>query len=541
MTTFTLQSEYQKLQNHKNTIATQRMQDWFVNDTERFATFSLQVGDILLDYSKNLITPETIALLSQLAEKKQLSQKINRLFAGDHVNFTEKRPALHTALRDMSSPSLEVNGKDILCDIRQVLAEMRIFVKKVRDKEWLGATGKPITDIVNIGIGGSHLGPMMTIQALKEFSHTLLRCHFISNIDVLHIQEVLNQIDPETTLFIISSKSFSTVETISNAQTVRSWLQKKLGQDLQQHFVAVTAAPDKAVQFGISKQQIFSFWDWVGGRYSIWSSIGLPLALMIGMENFLQFLAGANQMDQHFREAPFEKNMPVLMALIGVWYINFFNASQHAIIPYAQQLSGFPEYLQQLDMESNGKRAHLDRDEIDYVTGPVIFGKHGFDGQHSFFQLLHQGRHLIPVDFILVGQQEQDMLIASALSQAQALMQGKTYETALEELRSEGISEENARQLAIHKTIPGNRPSNILFLNQITPFTLGSMLALYEHKTYVQSIIWGINSFDQWGVELGKQLLTQLLNDLQQDNISSQHDASTHGLINHYKKIRQAK
>lgn len=538
MINLTQQPGFLNLQTHYQSIANQRMTDWFADDSLRFEKFSLQVGEILLDFSKNRVTSETIDLLCQLAQEAHLSDKINALFSGELVNFTEKRPASHTALRDQTSKSLFVNGKDILLGIRNTLTHMSQFVEKVHAQQWLGATGKPITDIVNIGIGGSHLGPMMTIQALKEFSSAHLRCHFISNIDAVHIQEVLQQINPETTLFIISSKSFTTLETIENAKTVQQWLQAKLGKPTSSHFVAVTASPEKAIQFGIPKEQIFNFWDWVGGRYSIWSAIGLPLALMIGMENFLRFLAGAENMDQHFREAPFERNMPVIMALLGIWYINFFNASQQAIIPYTQQLSGFPEYLQQLDMESNGKRAHLHNHEIPYNTGPVVFGKHGFDGQHSFFQLLHQGQHLVPVDFILVGQQKQDMLIASALTQAQALMQGKSVDTAYAELRADGYSDEDAKLLSLHKTIPGNRPSNILFLNKITPYNLGALLALYEHKTYVQGVIWGINSFDQWGVELGKQLLTQLMNDLQQDEIVSQHDASTHGLIMHYKKIR---
>ncbi len=532
MTSFTQQAEQQKLQQHHQIIAKQQMKEWFASDPERFSKLSLQIDGILLDYSKNLITTETMTLLCNMAKEKQLPEKITALFSGAPVNFTEQRPALHTALRDIHSPSLLVNGKNVLSDVRETLAKMGEFVKKIHSHEWLGTTGKPITDIVNIGIGGSHLGPMMTTQALKECSAYQLRCHFISNIDVLHIQTVLDSINPETTLFIISSKSFTTLETITNTQTIQTWLQAKLGNQIQNHFVAVTAKPEKAIQFGIPEAQIFSFWDWVGGRYSIWSSIGLPLALMIGMENFIEFLTGAYSMDQHFLHAPFEKNMPVILALVGIWYINFFNATQHAIIPYTQQLNGFPEYLQQLDMESNGKQAN-------YPTGPVIFGKHGFDGQHSFFQLLHQGHHLIPVDFILVGQQEQDMLIASALTQAQALMQGKTYEVALAELLAHGITENEAKKLAPHKTIPGNRPSNVIFIDKITPSTLGALLALYEHKTYVQSVIWGINSFDQWGVELGKQLLTQLLNDLQHDVITNHHDASTYGLINHYKKIRK--
>jgi glucose-6-phosphate isomerase len=363
------------------------------------------------------------------------------------------------------------------------------------------------------------LGPQMTIRALDAYSSKHLRCHFISNIDDTHIQDVLSQINPETALFIISSKSFSTFETIYNAKNIYQWLQNQLGTTVTQHFVAVTANPDKALEFGIPSNQIFTLWDWVGGRYSIWSAIGLPLAILIGMEHFSAFLDGAHSMDIHFRTAPFEQNMPVLLALIGVWFINFFNASQHAIIPYDHPLSLLPDYLQQLDMESNGKRTHINDEFIEYLTGPIIFGKHGCDSQHSYFQLLHQGQHLIPVDFVVSG--EQEILVASALSQAQALMRGSTITNH-----------------SMHHYIPGNRPSNMLFLNQITPFNLGALLALYEHKIYVQGKLWGINSFDQWGVELGKKLLPQILDDLKRNKIDSNHDASTQGLIQHYKKMR---
>jgi glucose-6-phosphate isomerase len=425
---------------------------------------------------------------------------------------------LHTALRDRQSSSSLIN-QDIQADVCAVLQRMKVFTDKIRNHEWLGVTGQPITDIINIGIGGSHLGPQMTTRALEAYAHPNLRCHFISNIDETHINQVLNQINPESSLFIISSKSFTTFETMYNAKNIYTWLQQKLNKPVASHFVAVTASPENAIEFGIPESQIFTLWDWVGGRYSIWSAIGLPLAIMIGMENFFAFLDGAHAMDTHFCEAPFENNMPIILALIGIWYINFFHASQHAIIPYVHPLTLLPDYLQQLDMESNGKRTHINNFEIDYATGPVIFGKHGCDSQHSYFQLLHQGQHLIPIDFVLSG--EQELLVASALSQAQALMHGL-----------------KDSQKSIHQIIPGNRPSNMLFLNSVSPFNLGALLALYEHKVYVQGKLWGINSFDQWGVELGKQLLPQILNDLQQNQAKSLHDASTQGLIQHYKKLR---
>lgn len=521
MTKLTELTTFQQLQAHHRQIAEQSMQAWFNQDLERFEKFSTQAGGILLDYSKNRITSDTMSLLCRLAEEAGLAEHIAALFSGEPVNFTEQRPALHTALRSQSSafPAVEAT-----------LKQMEAFVEQVQEQQWLGATGKPITHIVNIGIGGSHLGPMLTTQALKSFAIVKLQCHFISNIDELHLQEVLAQIPAESTLFIISSKSFTTLETLTNAKKIRAWLEKKLNTSTEKHFVAVTAVPEKAIQFGIPASQIFSLWDWVGGRYSIWSAIGLPLALLIGMKHFREFLAGAHAMDTHFREAPFAKNMPVIMALLGIWYINFFHVAHLAIIPYAHQLSLLPDYLRQLDMESNGKSINKESITLDYLTGPVIFGNHGGDGQHSYFQLLHQSPHFTPVDFILTA--EQDSLFASALTQAQALMQGKSYQQAL--------TETNNTHLATHKTIPGNRPSNILFLEAITPYHLGALLSLYEHKIYVQGVLWGINSFDQWGVELGKQLLPGILQDLQQNTNTLQHDASTNGLIKHYKRLKES-
>jgi glucose-6-phosphate isomerase len=544
MKTTTTLADWQALKTHQQLIATQRMQTWFDRDDLRYAHFSLQVGDILLDYSKNLITSDTISLLVKLAHTLKLADSINALFAGHSVNITENRPALHTALRDQSDDPLLVNQENITALVANTLVKMRDITTKIRNGTWRGATDKPITDIVNIGIGGSHLGPLLTTHALADFADHKLQCHFISNIDASHIQETLAKINPETTLFIVSSKSFTTLETITNAITLKAWLQTKLGiTSIEKHFIAVTAATSKALAFGIAPENIFPVWDWIGGRYSVWSAIGLPLAIAIGMENFQAFLRGAQAMDQHFREADFAHNMPVIMALLGIWYINFFAANNHAIIPYSHHLTYLRTYLQQADMESNGKSVSNSGEIIDYATGPIIWGEQGCNAQHAFHQLLHQGQHLIPVDFILAGNKSsgfdhhQDILIASGLSQAQALMQGKSYQQALTEAQAAGFSGVEAERLAQHKTIIGNRPSNVIFLKEITPYNLGALLALYEHKIYVQGAIWQINSFDQWGVELGKQLLPEILAELKNNNPQLPHDSSTKGLIQHYKNL----
>lgn len=536
--------EWLALKKHQEKIAALKMQDCFLTDSERFTRFTLSLGDLLLDFSKNRIVSETIFLLCQLTHACDLSNKIKQLFQGKTVNYSEKRPALHTALRSFDI-NLNINGNNILKDIQQTLAKMKVFSEKVRSGIWRGVTNKPIKHLVNIGIGGSHLGPLMTTYALKPYAKQGLNCHFISNIDSLHLHQTLAQVDPESTLFIISSKSFTTLETITNASTVREWLQNKLGKkDLSSHFVAVTAAFELAKQFNIPDENIFPLWEWVGGRYSIWSAIGLPLALMIGMEHFLEFLEGAKIVDQHFFSQEFSQNIPVILALLGIWYINFFDAAHHAIIPYSHQLHYFRSYLQQLEMESNGKNISETGTQLDFLTAPVILGEQGCNGQHAFHQLLHQGPHFIPVDFILVGQdhhnllQHHDILIGSGLSQAEALMRGKTFNEAFLELQKEGYSPKEATFLAKHKVIPGNRPSNILFLKKITPTTLGMLIAIYEHKTFVQGALWKINSFDQWGVELGKTLLSNILSDLKQNQNVHKHDASTMGLIQYYKKMR---
>jgi len=534
---------WQALQHHYQTLKDDSMEEWFAEDADRFTRFSVTLDTLLLDFSKNRITPETLSLLVKLAEEVDLANHIEALFSGALINFTEHRPALHTALRDRHSESLIVNGHNVMVDIQTELKKIHAFTDTIRNETWRGATDKPIRDIVNIGIGGSHLGPLMVTEALRDFADSRLRCHFISNIDGSEIHDVLQKINPEQTLFIISSKSFTTIETLSNAAIMRQWLENKLGRtDISSHFVAVTSAHDKARKWGIPESQIFSIWDWVGGRYSVWSAIGLPIALMIGMKHFYDFLDGAHEMDLHFRQTKFSQNMSVLLGLLSVWYINFFGCQNQALVPYAHELKYFREYIQQADMESNGKSATRSNHVVDYATGPVILGQPGCDSQHSFFQHLHQAPHFIPVDFILAAkgkhfQELQDILIASALSQAEALMRGRSYTDVLKELKQMGYSEEDAIHLARHKTIPGNRPSTVLLLEKITPHSLGMLIALYEHKIFVQGIIWDINSFDQWGVELGKQLLPTILSDMKNTKAQNAHDASTAGLIHYYRNI----
>ncbi len=538
-------ASWQALQEHYQATVDVSMQEWFATDAERFAHFSLQFADILFDFSKNRINQETISLLVNLARESNLPEAIQALFSGEAINSTENRPALHTALRNRKNTHLMVNEQNIAQDIQHELKKMATFVEKVRNQSWRGVTGKPIRDIVNIGIGGSHLGPLMVTHALRDYAKPDLNCYFISNIDGAQLDETLRKINPEQTLFIISSKSFTTIETLSNAKIIQQWLRAQLAtHDVSAHFVAVTAKAAKAQEFGIPDQQIFSIWEWVGGRYSVWSAIGLPIALMIGMEHFYEFLDGAHEMDLHFQQTDFTQNIPVLLGLLGIWYINFFDCPAQAIIPYTYELNYFRDYIQQADMESNGKAVTRDHLFTEYATGPIILGQQGCDSQHSFFQLIHQGPRIIPIDFILVAEnvrfvEQQDILVASALSQAQALMVGRSYLEALKEVEQTDLSETAANVLARHKIIPGNRPSNILFLKKMTPRTLGMLIALYEHKIFVQGIIWNINSFDQWGVELGKQLLPPILADLQHQEATTQQDSSTTGLIHYYTHSRR--
>lgn len=538
--------EWRALGRHQKKIAVQSMREWFEQDTGRFDRFSMLAGEIFLDYSRNLVNDKTLSLLCKLATSIQLRQKIEALFTGELVNQTEKRPALHTALRDLSHQPVFVNGENIALCIKKSLDKMREFADAVHTGQWKIA-GKSITHIVNVGIGGSHLGPKMCVHALKDFACSGLEILFVSSIDDANLNEVLNTISWESTLFIVSSKSFSTLETLTNASTLFSFMKEKAGETAaKQHFVAVTAEPVKAMGFGILEEHIFHLWDWVGGRYSIWSAIGLPLMLMIGPKQFDDFLQGANEMDHHFRHSPFEKNMPVILGLLNIWYMNFFHANMQAIVPYAHRLRYLIPYLQQAEMESNGKQVNAAGQFINYMTGPVLFGEEGCNGQHAYHQLLHQGQHFVPVDFILTNSTcetanitHQNILAASCLSQAQALMYGKTFEEAYQTLLENNYSAENAGKLAAHLVIPGNKPSNILFMHRLTPKNLGALIALYEHKIFVQSIIWDINAFDQWGVELGKQLLPSILKCVQDKKNNASIDAATANLIQYFNQIRE--
>lgn len=508
---------WRALATHQKEFKPTDLNDLFRRDPQRATRYTLQATDIALDYSRNFITDQTCHLLTQLVDELKLSLKINRLFNGEPINGSENRPALHTALRRPQTPPLVVDGKNISDLIADAQNQLFNFVDKVHRDELTGATGKPFAHIVTIGIGGSYLGPLLGVQALKDFEVTPLTFHFISSVDRAHLDDIWKHIDPETTLFIISSKSFATIETLTNAKTILARMQALFGDKAFNHFAAVTAHVNKAHSFGIKEHAIFPIWEWVGGRYSIWSAIGLPLILMIGKQHFHAFLAGAHEMDLHFQQAEFSSNMPVLLALLSIWYTNFFDASAQAIVPYAYRLRHLVPYLQQANMESNGKRVDQAGNPLSYATGPVIFGEEGCNGQHTYHQLLHQGQRLIPVDFILVKNttsaldDHQAILLASGLSQAQALMQGKSHEEAMQALIAQQYSPAEAQSLAAHQMIPGNRPSNIISIDRITPHSLGALIALYEHKIFVESVIWDINPFDQWGVELGKQLLPDIL------------------------------
>jgi len=536
------------LQSHRLHMENFNMQAAFTANPQRFSKFSIEHEGMLLDFSKNLIDEQTLQLLTQLAQQCQLDSAIAAMFRGDLINSTEKRPALHAALRMPATQKLELDGTDVVAQVQQAHAQMQNLVEQVHSGSWQGYTGKRITDVVNIGIGGSFLGPQLAVEALQPFSLNKVNCHFLANIDSSAFYQVSQKLNPETTLFIISSKSFGTLETLKNALAARQWL-LDIGvstADLSKHFVAVSSNTAKAVEFGIDPANILPMWDWVGGRYSLWSAIGLPIALTVGMDNFKAMLEGAHSMDQHFQHAPFTQNMPVIMALLGVWYVNFWGARSQAVLPYDNYLESLPDYLQQLDMESNGKQVRHDGSPLGYDSGPVIWGNIGTNGQHAYHQLLLQGTELIPADFIIAANSQnpiadhQQWLYANCLSQSQALMCGKNRQAIEEELREKGCSEDEILRLAPHKEILGNRPSNTLLLDQLDPKRLGALIALYEHKVYVQSVIWGINAFDQWGVELGKELgdkVYQLLNHPQKQAAT---DASTQGLIKLFKEKNTA-
>lgn len=535
---------WQALQQHRAEMAGFSMRKAFAADTRRYQRFSLDSCGLLLDYSKNLIDERGLELLIQLAEQAGLQESIANLYNGEQVNASEGRAALHTALRSPIGRRLLVDGHDIIPEVHRVLNQVTELVSRIHSGLWRGYSEKPIKEVVNIGIGGSFLGPQLVSEALRPFTQRGVRCHYLANIDGSEFRELTARLDPETTLFIVSSKSFGTLETLKNTLAARDWYLAMGGpeEQLHRHFIAVTSNRKAAIEFGIGEENIFPMWDWVGGRYSLWSAIGLPIALAIGVSNFKELLAGAYAMDQHFTQAPLAENMPVLMALLGIWYTNFWGAQSHAILPYDHYLRNFTKHLQQLDMESNGKSVRQDGTSLDIATGPIIWGGVGCNGQHAYHQLLHQGRLLVPADFIVPVNSYNPLsdhhqwLFANCLSQAQALMQGKTREEAEAELRAKGLSEDDVQRLAPHKVIPGNRPSNILVMNRIAPFELGALVALYEHKVFVQSAIWGINAFDQWGVELGKEMGKEVYQRLTGQLDGSASDASTQGLIVHFRE-----
>jgi len=534
---------WKNLQTHYQNIKAVHMRDMFAEDSQRFEKLSVKLDDILFDYSKHRITATTLELLVELAQKTGLQKKINGMFSGELINTTEQRPVLHIALRNRSNRPILVDGLDVMPQVNAVLDKMRAFCQKVRTGDWLGATGRPITDIVNIGIGGSDLGPLMVTEALKPYGHARLNVHFVSNVDATHLLETLLPLKPETTLFLIASKTFTTQETMANTHSARTWLLQKLKDEtaVARHFVAISTNRQKVSEFGINPDNMFEFWDWVGGRYSLWSAIGLSIALYIGMDNFEELLTGAHRIDEHFREIPFENNIPVLMGLLGIWYNNLFGADSHVILPYDQYLHRFPAYFQQGDMESNGKGVTLSGKPVNYSTGPIIWGEPGTNGQHAFYQLLHQGTKLIPADFLAAVESQnplgdhQKILLSNFFAQPEALMRGKTKEEAQIELENEGLNQKTLEQLLPHKVFPGNRPSSSFLFSKLTPRTLGSLIALYEHKIFTQGAIWDVNPFDQWGVELGKQLAKKILPELDQSGPVIGHDSSTNGLINYYR------
>lgn len=543
MSALTNSRSWKNLQDHYQEIKDLHMRDLFASDPQRFEKFSIQGEHILFDYSKNRITTKTITLLLDLARQCGLEEQIKAMFSGQKINLTENRAVLHTALRNQSQESIFVDGQNIMIEVRSVLEQMRNFSSSVRNKAWKGYTGKPISDIVNIGIGGSDLGPKMVCQALKAYAHPEIDAHFISNVDGTHLVETLKHLNPETTLFIIASKTFTTQETMTNAHSAKSWFLQKARDEnaVARHFVALSTNTEAVRYFGIDPENMFRFWDWVGGRYSLWSAIGLSIAILIGMDRFDQLLQGAHNIDTHFYSAAFEKNIPVIMALLGIWYNNFFAAQSHAILPYDQYLQSFPAYLQQGDMESNGKRVTRQGELVDYSTGPIIWGEPGTNGQHAFYQLIHQGTKLIPCDFLAPAHpinpmdEHHRILLSNFFAQTQALMQGKTEAEARSELQASGLPENEIKALLPHKIFPGNKPTNSFLYQKLTPEILGKLIALYEHKIFVQGIIWDINSFDQWGVELGKQLAKKILPELEDQNQVCGHDCSTNGLINAWK------
>ena len=546
MSRLTSSEAWRALEVHKEVIATRHMRDLFAADPRRFDTFSLRFGGMLLDYSKNLITRETMRLLRDLALQADLPGWVERMFAGGKINTTENRAVLHVALRNRSNRPIFVDGTDIMPQVNATLDRMRAFSTAVRQGARTGYDGRAFTDVVNIGIGGSDLGPVMVTEALRPYVQEGLHVRFVSNIDGTHLSETLKRCRPQTTLFLVASKTFTTQETMTNARTAKAWFlrQAKDEAHVARHFVALSANTEAVRAFGIDPANMFPFWDWVGGRYSLWSAIGLSIAVAIGFDNFSALLDGAHDMDEHFRTAPIEKNLPATLGLLGIWYNNFFGAQTHAILPYDQYLHRFPAYFQQGDMESNGKNTQRDGMPVDHATGPVVWGEPGTNGQHAFYQLLHQGTRLIPCDFIApmkshnaVGDHH-TMLLSNFFAQTEALMKGKTAEEVRAELAESGVSESAMTDLAPHRVLPGNKPTNSILVPQVTPKILGQLTALYEHKIFTQGIVWNINSFDQWGVEFGKQLANAILPELKSARDATSHDGSTNGLINFYRANR---
>ena len=542
----TITKSWQKLSEHFDKIKNVQMKDLFADDPQRFHRFSIRFKDILLDYSKNRVTEETLQLLLELADEANLSDAIPQMFKGAKINETENRAVLHIALRNMENSPIEVDGSDVMPEVNAVLDKMKDFSSKIISGEWKGYSGQSISDIVNIGIGGSDLGPVMVTEALKPYAKEGLSVHFVSNIDGTHIAETLKRLNPETTLFLIASKTFTTQETMTNAFSARRWFLEAARDETQipKHFLALSTNTEKVEAFGIDKENRIVFWDWVGGRYSLWSAIGLSIACYIGFENFSDLLQGAFEMDQHFKTTPFEKNIPVVLALIGIWYNNFFGAQTEVILPYDQYMHRFAAYFQQGNMESNGKSVDRSGRKVAYQTGPIIWGEPGTNGQHAFYQLIHQGTKLIPADFLApaishnpIGEHHH-ILMSNFFAQTEALLNGKTKEEVVAELKKDGKTDDVIRTLTPHKMFDGNKPTNSILFKKLSPRILGSLIAMYEHKIFVQGVIFNIFSFDQWGVELGKQLANKILPELRDDKLLDSHDSSTNGLINTYKEMR---
>lgn len=537
---------WHKLIDHFADIKDIHMKDLFAEDPTRFEKFHARFNDILVDYSKNRITGKNLALLFELARETGVENAAAGMFKGEMINETENRPVLHIALRNRANSPIEVDGRDIMPRVNEVLRKMEDFAGKIRSGEWQGYTGNKITDIVNIGIGGSDLGPVMVTQALRPYADPAIKVHFVSNIDGTHIAETLKNLNPASTLFMIASKTFTTQETMTNAYSAIDWFlnEARDSAHVAKHFVALSTNEAKVQEFGIDIRNMFEFWDWVGGRYSLWSAIGLSIACYIGFDNFVDLLQGAHEMDLHFRDAPLEENIPVILGLIGIWYNNFFGAATEVILPYDQYLSRFPAYFQQGNMESNGKSTDRQGNPVTYQTGPILWGEPGTNGQHAFYQLIHQGTKLIPADFLAPAishnplGEHHNILLSNFFAQTEALLNGKTRKEVIAELKLAGKSDEEIEKLAPHKMFEGNKPTNSILFKKLTPRVLGSLIAMYEHKIFVQGVIWNIFSFDQWGVELGKQLANKILPELQDDNAVAAHDSSTNGLINAFKEMR---